>query len=40
MVNSPDPEVICPFDDGEYACAIPISEREIKAVSSIRYSKV
>ncbi len=33
VVNSPDPEVKCPFSDGDYECGAPISEREIKAVS-------
>ena len=32
-MNSPDPEVKCPYNDGEYQCGAPIAEREIKAVS-------
>ena len=33
VVNSNDPEVKCPFDDGAYTCGAVISEREIRAVS-------
>ena len=33
VVNSMEPEIRCPFDNGEYICGAVISEREIKAVS-------
>jgi hypothetical protein len=29
-----EPEIKCPFDNGEYICGAVISEREIKAVSA------
>ena len=38
VVNSPDPEVKCPYNDGEYECGAPISEREIKAVSFLGHT--
>lgn len=36
VVNSNEPEIKCPFDNGEYVCGAVISEREIKAVSGGR----
>ena len=33
MVNSEDPEIKCPFDNGNYNCNAIVSDREIRAVS-------
>ena len=33
VVNSNEPEIKCPFDNGDYVCGAVISEREVKAVS-------
>ena len=33
VVNSIEPEIKCPFDDGKYICGAVISEREIRTVS-------
>ena len=39
MANSMEPEIKCPFDNGEYICEAIISDAEIKAVSGAMITK-